>query len=596
MLGIVYECILYPPLIKRKHGSKVMIRKLFNSQSKTITSAAIILATASLTSRFLGLLRDRILAGKFGAGDELDVYFAAFRVPDLIYNLLVVGALTAGFIPVFTSYWQKGKNDSSEEGCHPELVLGSQEMPKQVENKFSASKRHDKSGRNNEAWYLANDLLNIVGLGLIIACGLAAVFAGQIVPLITPGFNPAKINLTVNLTRIIFLSPIFLGISGVFSGILQSFKNFIAFSLAPIFYNLGIIFGAVFLTKFFGVYGLGLGVIIGAFLHMLIQIPPALSFGFRYKFVLDFYHKGVRRIGRLMVPRTFSIGLSQINFLAMTIIASTLVAGSLAVFNFAYNIYTFPLGIIAASFAIAAFPTMTHWAHRKDWDNFAKSFSSAFRQILFFIIPASAFLVVLRAQIVRVILGTGMFDWQDTILTISALQFLVLGLFADALVLLLIRGFFAVEDTKTPFMLGIFDTLVRVAGAYFFSRYFGVAGLAMGFALGCVVYVILLWFFLRKKIGELDQKKIFYSGAKILIASVLAGSAAYGALRVFANLVNMKTLLGIFTQGLVAGLIGIAVYIIAGLILRSEEMFSFWQAITHRLPWPKVAPEEEIIE
>jgi len=430
---------------------------------------------------------------------------------------------------------------------------------------------------------------------LIAVCGLAVVFASVIVPLIAPGFNPEKIGLTVNLTRIIFISPIFLGISGVFSGVLQSFKHFIAFSLAPIFYNLGIIFGAVFLTKYFGIYGLGLGVVIGAFLHMLIQIPPAFSFGFRYKFVLDFSNMGIKRIGKMMVPRTFSLGLSQCNMLAMTIIASTLAAGSLAVFTFAYNIYTFPLGFFAASYAIAAFPTMTHWAQRKDWVNFSKSFSSSLRQILFFIIPSAALFIVLRAQIVRVILGTGRFDWSDTILTINALGFLTLGLFADSLNLLLIRGFFAIEDTKTPFYLGIFDTLVRVASAYFFSKYFGVAGIAIGFSLGCIVYTILLWIFLRRKVGGLDSKRIIYSLAKILFASILAGFAAYGALHVFASLVNMRTLIGIFTQGLVAGIVGIIVYAIAGFILKSEEMFSFWKVVSHRLHWPKTTPKEGII-
>ncbi len=575
-----------------------MIKKLFNSQSKTITSAAIILAAASLTSQFLGLMRDRILAGRFGAGDELDIYFASFRVPDLIYNLLVVGALTAGFIPVFTAYWQRSKKQITNFSS-PQMRGG---LKRGVEggevhlNDTSPSPSSTEEGRiSDDPWYLANDLLNIVSFGLIIACGLAAIFASRIVPLIAPGFDPQKIHQTINLTRIIFLSPIFLGISGVFSGISQSFKHFIAFSLAPIFYNLGIIFGALFLTKYFGIYGLGLGVIIGAFLHMLVQILPAASFGFRYQFILDFKNKGIRRIAKLMIPRTFSLGLSQLNFLALTIIASTLASGSLAVFNFAYNIYTFPLGLVAGSFAIAAFPTLTHWAHRKDWPNFAKSFSSAFRQILFFIIPAAALFIVLRAQIVRVILGTGRFNWNDTILTINALQFLTLGLFADGLVLLLIRGFFALEDTKTPFVLGIFDTLIRVICAYVFARYFGVAGLAIGFTFGCVVYFILLWFFLQRKVGDLDKRAIFSSTVKILFASILAGLTAYLALHIFAHLVNMKTLLGIFTQGLVAGLLGIFVYIVAGLILRSEEMQNFWQAFTHRLPWAKVAPKEEII-
>jgi len=560
---------------------KEVFKKILNSQSKTITSAAVILGAASLVSRLLGVFRDRILAGKFGAGDAMDVYFAAFRVPDLIYGLLVVGALTAGFIPVFTSYLSK-KRDADA----PRTVLG------------VSSESRSRSGTvmPEEAQYLANDVLNIVGLGLFLICGLAIIFARQIVPLIAPGFGPEKLNLTISLSRIIFLSPIFLGISGVFSGVLQSFKHFIAFSLAPIFYNLGIIFGALFLTNSFGIYGLGLGVVLGAFLHMLIQIPPAVFFGFRYRPVLDFYNSGIGRIGRLMIPRTFSLGLSQFNFLAMTIIASTLASGSLAIFNFAYNIYAFPLGIIAASYAVAAFPTMTRYAQEKDWKSFGQSFSSAFRQILFFIIPASALLIVLRAQIVRVVLGAGMFDWNDTILTITTLQFLIFGLFADALVLLLVRGFFAVEDTTTPFILGIFDTLIRVTTAYFLSRYLGVAGMAIGFASGCVVYAVLLWLFLRRRVGDMDRKKIFSSIIKILIASLLAALAAYGALRVFDDLVNMKTFLGIFTQGLVAGLFGIAIYVIVGLTLRSEEMLGFWQVITHRLPWSKVASKKETIE
>ena len=179
-----------------------MIKKFFNSQSKTITSAAILLGATSLASRILGVFRERILAGRFGAGDELDIYFAAFRVPDLIYNLLVIGALTAGFIPVFTSYWNEEKNN------------------------------------HREAWQLASNVLNILGLALIVICGIAAIFARKIIPLITPGFNPEKINLTINMARLIFLSPIFLGISGVLSGVLQSFKNFMTFALAPILYNL----------------------------------------------------------------------------------------------------------------------------------------------------------------------------------------------------------------------------------------------------------------------------------------------------------------------------------------------------------------------
>jgi len=537
-----------------------VIKKFFNSQSKTITSAAILLGATSLASRILGVFRERILAGRFGAGDELDIYFAAFRVPDLIYNLLVIGALTAGFIPVFTSYWNEEKNN------------------------------------HREAWQLASNVLNILGLALIVICGIAAIFARKIIPLITPGFNPEKINLTINMARLIFLSPIFLGISGVLSGVLQSFKNFMTFALAPILYNLGIIFGAVFLVDCWGLYGLAAGVLIGAFLHMLIQIPPVVMAGFRYKISFDFFHSGVRKIGRLMVPRTLSLGIAQLNFVAMTFIASTLAAGSIAVFYLAYNIYALPFGIIAVSYSVAAFPSLTESAVKKQWKEFAKNFSSSFRQILFFIIPAAVFLIILRAQLVRVILGAGQFDWQDTILTARCLAYLSLGLLADSAVMLLIRGFFAIENTIIPAITTLAGTFVRLLAAFLLAKTLGIGGLALGYSLGGFLSMIILWILLEGKIKELDSSEIIFAGVKILVSAVFAGLVAYGVLNLTAPLVNMQTFLGIFTQGLFAGLAGIVAYVVAGLILKSQEMFSFWQAITHRLPWIKVAPKEEIIE
>lgn len=574
-----------------------MIKKLFNSQSKTITSAAVVLGAASLASRILGMLRDRILAGQFGAGDELDIYFAAFRIPDLIYSLLVVGALTAGFIPVFTSYWN-GRKDVHNNSSSPQVRGSVPEGRRGDENILSTPPpSSSEEGRiGDEAWYLANGVLNIIAVGLIVVCIILALLARKIVPLITPGFSPEKITATANLTRLIFLSPIFLGISGVFSGILQSFKKFLAFALAPILYNLGIIFGALFLVKYFGIYGLGIGVIMGAFFHMLIQIPPAITSGFHYQWVLDFYHSGIRRIGKLMVPRTLSLGVTQLNFLAMTFIASTLASGSIAVFNFAYNIYSLPFGIFAVSYAVATFPLLSESAAKKDWGSFSKDFSSAFRQILFFLIPAAVFLIILRAQIVRVILGTGKFDWNDTILTLQCLQYLSIGLFAEGLSLLLIRGFFAIEDTIRPAIFSFIGTIVRLVGAYYLSQYLSVAGLALGFTLGGFVNMGLLWIFLEEKVGDLRQNEIIGAGFKILLSAVIAGLAAYGTLYLVAPLVNMQTFIGVFIQGLSAGLIGIAVYITAGLLLKSQEMFSFWQAVTQRLAWKKVAPDEEIVE
>ncbi len=286
-----------------------------------------------------------------------------------------------------------------------------------------------------------------------------------------------------------------------------------------------------------------------------------------------------------------------------------LAAGSLAIFNLSYNIWTFPLGILAASLATAVFPTLSAAAARRDWLSFSQNFSATFRQILFLVVPVSALLIVLRAQIVRVILGTGKFGWTDTILTIDSLQYLTLGLFAEAIILLLVRGFFALEDTQTPFWLGLISSFVRIGGAWWFSLTLGVAGLALGFAVGGVVNMILLWLFLEKRVaslarqdtgesrrGDLRFKEIFVSGLKIVLASLATGVSAYWVLQFMDKYVDTHTLLGLLAQGLAAGIAGILVYFLAGLILRSEEMWTFWRTLRNRLPFKLVAPDKELIQ
>ncbi len=534
--------------------------KILNGQSQTITSAAIVLALASLVSRLLGLVRDRMLAGSFGAGDTLDVYYAAFRVPDLVYNLLIMGALSAGFIPVFVSLWNKNEQN------------------------------------NQEAWRFVNSLLNILLIALLIVGALFFIFAPYLMRVITPGFIGEKFNLTVGLTRIMFLSPLLLGLSSVWGGVLQSLKRFLVFSLTPIFYNLGIIFGIIFLVPRFGIYGLAWGVALGALLHMIIQLPTLFSLGFKYQPVLDWRDKGVRRVARLMAPRTLTLAISQLNFVAITVLASFLAAGSLAIFNLAYNIWTFPLGILAASLATAAFPVLAQSAAAKDKSGFAKTFSDTFRQILFLMIPATALLIVLRAQIVRVILGTGKFGWNDTILTINSLQYLTVGLFAEGLILLLVRGFFAFEDTKTPFWLGFISSIFRIGCAWFFALKMGVAGLALGYAAGSIINLVLLWLFLEKKAGDLNFKEIFTSAVKIFSASFLAGLAAYLILQLLSRYVDTRTTLGLFAQGLAAGVVGLMIYLSAGLVFRSPEMWIFYRTLKNRLPFKQVAPDKEIIQ
>jgi len=440
-----------------------MIKAFLNNKSKTIASAAMILGAASLVSRFLGLIRDRILAGTFGAGDELDIYYAAFRIPDLVFSLLVLGAISAGFIPVFISYLQKDKD---------------------------------------KAWHLANSVLNLMTLSLIVVCLVLIVFAPWLMKIIAPGFSSEKMSLTIQLTRIMFLSPLFLALSAVFGGILQSFRRFLVYSLGPIMYNLGIIFGVIFLVEYFGLKGLAYGVVLGAFLHAIIQIPTAYLCGYRWQPVLDFKFEGVKRIFKMMPPRIINLALNQMTLVIMTILASFLAIGSITVYNLSYNIVSFPLGVFGVSFVIATFPELSKQAQKKNIPEFNKVFYTTFRKILFLIIPTSLIFIIFNKLIVKIILGTGQFGLEEVILTSQTLGYFSIGLFAEALILLFLRGFFAWEDTKTPFLIGSFATIVRLSGAWYLSSFMGVPGLALGFSIGSILHLALLFIVFRRKINE----------------------------------------------------------------------------------------------
>lgn len=536
-----------------------MIKKIFSGQINSIAVAAGLVAVSSLISRFLGIFRDRILAGEFGAGDILDVYYAAFRVPDIIFNLLVLGALSAGFIPIFTGL---------------------------IKNPFGKIKDIFSREENKEAWQLASGVLNILAVSLFVLCGLGVIFAPYLVKLITPGFVGEKMGLTISLTRIMFLSPLFLGISSVLGGILQSFKRFFVYSLAPILYNIGIIIGALYFVPLWGIYGLAWGVVLGAVAHMLVQLPTVLSLGFRYYLKFNLKDKNIRIIGRMMVPRTMSLAISQINLLVITIIASTMASGSLAVFNFANNLQSFPIGIFGISFAIAAFPAMSQVAF--DRKKMIENLSLIIRQILFFIVPATVLLITLRAQIIRVILGTGRFDWQDTILTIDTLGFFSLSLFAQALIPLLVRGFYARHNSRVPFIVGLISALANVFLSLWLSKIYGVAGLALAFSIANIINFIILWLMLRIEIGSLDEVKVLISTVKFTAAAISCGVAVQGMKLLIWPYIDMTKLWGVLTQGLVAGLSGMVIYLAVCSLLRSEEFFSLLHSVRRRLSWKKV--------
>lgn len=530
-----------------------MIKKLvkggiFNSKpTQSVVAAAFIISVAGVASRILGLFRDRILASTFGAGDTLDAYYAAFRVPDLIYNLIVLGALSAAFIPVFT-----------------QLISNNKEK---------------------DAWNLASGVMNLQILVMSFLALILAVFAPILMQFITPGFDGDKLNTTVIFTRIMFLSPIILGISGIFGGVLVSMKKFFIYSLAPIMYNLGIIFGAVFLVRFMGEVGLAWGVVLGALMHMLIQYPAVRISGF--KLVIDpirsLKNKEVRKVVHLMLPRMMGVAVSQVNFLIITIFASTLAAGSLAAFTFANNIQSTPLGLFGVSFAIAVFPTLSSYYAKNDKERFSQIFSKTFRQVIFFVIPISVLIYVLRAQIVRVILGAGEFNWDDTILTFETLGFLSMSLFAQALIPLLARSFYAIQNTKTPFYIALFSEALNIILVVLLIGKFQIAGLAIAFSVSSIVNMSLLFYFLRKRFGGLGEVQISISFFKIMIASLGAGGAAQLGKILIGTRGELDTFIEILVQLIVAGGFGVAVFSLLSYYMKTTEFFNFINSISRKV-------------
>lgn len=441
-----------------------MFARIFDSKTKTINSAALVIAGFSLVSRILGLLRDRILAGTFGAGSELDVYYAAFRIPDFIYNILIAGGVVVAFLPLFSEYFLKDKE---------------------------------------EAWRFANNVLNIFLFFLIlIALGLF-IFAPLAVKIIAPGFNSQQIQLTALLTKILLLSPILLGLSSVFSGILQYFNKFLFYSLAPVLYNFGIILGIIFLTPYSGIAGVAGGVIIGALFHFLIQVPGAARSGFSYKLILDFKDEKIKKVFSLMLPRTLGVAAPQINLMVATSLASMMTAGSLAIFNFANNFQQFPMGLIGIPFAVAVFPSLAKSFAALNKEDFIKDFFATFRKIAYLTVPISFLIFLFRNQIIEIIFKTGKFTQGSIEITATCLGFFALGIWANSLIPLVFRAFFAFQDTKTPTIIAILAMILNVALSFGFVRLLNsVVGLPLAFSIDSILQMLLLMFFLSRKIKQ----------------------------------------------------------------------------------------------
>ena len=490
--------------------------------------SSLLLAISSLVSRILGILRDRILATQFGAGIgvgaySLDVYYVAFRLPDLLYNLLIYGTISAALLPIFLEHLTK-KNRA-------------------------------------EAWKFASSLLNLFGLILIVASVIIFILAPWIVPLLAPGMNPENLTVAISLTRIMLLSPIFFGLSSVLSALANAFKIFRYFAFAPIVYNLSLIISAYFGAEKFGVYALAFGVIVGAFLHFAIQIPVLWEIKFRWSPILGLQRLDIKKAFRLIIPRLASLSLIQINLMIEMIIASLLGVGSITILNLAYNLHSLPVGIIGISIALPAFTTLSEFSALGDNIKFTSSLKKNITSILRLVIPASVGLFLLAPEIVNLILFSGKFSVADTNLTANVLRLLLIGLFAYTLTPLLSRAFFARQNTYLPLLAAIIALIVNVIFALTLPKWLGLAGLGLANSLAGITNLGLLIIWLARNVKQKYSAIFAFSEhAKIIFLSAIMGLGVW----YFSNLTTFwwpqKNFINILYQVSFSISIGLIIY------------------------------------
>lgn len=510
-----------------------MPRRLIQRLQETVLGGALILGVASVASRVLGLLRDRLLSTQFSPGPFLDSYFTAFKIPDFVFNIIVLGVISASFVPVFV---ERRERYSTE-----------------------------------DAMRMANSIMHVLLVFVVIVGIACAVWAPQLITVVAYGDTAGQQATTVLYTRIMLLALIFFGLSNVMAGILHASKRFLVYALAPIFYNVGIIVGILFFVPWIGPIGLPIGVVLGALLHFLVQVPAARASGYRHQWVMDLRHEGVRQILHLMPPRALALGVAQLNVVILFAIASTLDAGARSVWQFADNLQHFPINIFGVSLALASFPVFSEAFATNNIERFKKLFSENFRRILFFIIPISIATLLLRAQIVRLVYGAGEFAWDDTILTAQTLGMFALSMFAQASLPLLARAFFAKQDTTTPVVISIGSMALTVVLALLLAPISGVVGLALAFSIASVVHMVALLATLRVRHGDLDDDRIISSTWKIIICSLGMGIIIHGLKYVVADMVNMQTFVGVFIQTVASLFGGGVAYVIIAEHFQFEE-------------------------
>lgn len=460
--------------------------------ARTLARAGLVVTAAFFLSRVLGWVRLVVITNLFGAHADLDAYFAAFRLPDTIFQLVAAGALSSALIPVLAGLFERGENE--------------------------------------RAWRVVSTVLNCMLLALVGLAVAVAIWAPVIVPLVTPGFDMVNTELTVRLTRIMLLSPILLALGSVASSVLNARGRFGAAAIAPTLYNLAIIGAALLLAPYMGVEALAVGVVIGSLLHLAIQLPPIIRERFRLSFNIDLSDTAARQALLLMLPRAFGLGASQITFMVNTSLATGIGVGAVTAYNVAFTILQIPLGVIGMPLGVVLLPSMSRAVAAGSVREFAALIVRSMRLLLYVMVFSTIVGMVVRRQVVAVLVGGG-FDRRGVTLTADTLLFLLVGLAAHSMIVVLARAFYSGQDTRTPVIAAVLSVVVNVVVSVATVGGLGLSGLALGIAAGAWFEALLLAVLLWQRIPGVGLERLIVPFFQFVVGAVLSALTALVVLR-----------------------------------------------------------------
>jgi putative peptidoglycan lipid II flippase len=506
-----------------------------SGSGRTIARAGLVVTVAYLLSRVLGWGRLVVFGTLFGANSDLDAYFAAFRIPDAIFQLVAAGAIGSALIPVLSGLFAQGEDE--------------------------------------EGWRVVSTILNLMLIALVVLSVVLAIAAPAIMPLVTPGFDSVQTEQTVRLSRIMLLSPLLLALGAVATSALNAKRRFAVAAAAPLLYNLAIIGCAVALAPVLGVEALALGVVLGSLLLVLVQLPALRAAGLRYDLRLDLSDRTTREVLLLLVPRAIGLGATQITFIVNTTLASGLGVGAIVAYNIAFTVLQIPIGVIGVPLGVVLLPEMSRALATGQVRAYGTLVVRSLRLLLFVMLFLTGLAMVLRRQIVTLLFDYGRFDARAIDLTANTLLFFLVAMAAEALIVVLARAFYAGRDTRTPVFAALLAVAVNVVVSVASVGALGLSGLALGIAAGAWVEAILLALILAGRTAGIGLGSLARATGGFLLGAALASGSAVAAVRVTESLLGSDPgKFAILLQTGAATLDAFAVYVAYAAALRLPEL------------------------